>query len=134
MGDSAIHALAGAVGGGVSMALTYPLVNLSTRAAVQTKKEDLNIVQAIAKTLKNEGLAGLYSGLGSSLFGIAITQGVYYGADLRRRGSGGGFGNRVGSGALKLSCCQADEIQHSTRRRGRPLSAAAPPTRLLEAD
>ncbi|WWC69079.1 uncharacterized protein I206_103015 [Kwoniella pini CBS 10737] len=78
MGDSAIHALAGSVGGCVSMALTYPLVNLSTRAAVQTKKEDLTIVQAIRKTLEKEGLSGLYSGLSSSLAGIAITNGVYY--------------------------------------------------------
>ncbi|KAK4689127.1 solute carrier family 25 (peroxisomal adenine nucleotide transporter), member 17, partial [Tremellales sp. Uapishka_1] len=78
MGDSAIHAVAGAVGGCVSMALTYPLVNLSTRAAVQTKKEDLTIPQAIAKTLKEEGLSGLYAGLNSSLFGIAVTNGVYY--------------------------------------------------------
>ncbi|KAK8869479.1 hypothetical protein IAR55_000044 [Kwoniella newhampshirensis] len=78
MGDSAIHALAGSVGGCVSMALTYPLVNLSTRAAVQTKKEHLTIPQAIQKTLKAEGLSGLYSGLSSSLFGIAVTNGVYY--------------------------------------------------------
>ncbi|WWD16260.1 hypothetical protein CI109_100686 [Kwoniella shandongensis] len=78
MGDSAIHALAGSVGGCVSMALTYPLVNLSTRAAVQTKKEHLTIPQAIQKTLKEEGLSGLYSGLSSSLFGIAVTNGVYY--------------------------------------------------------
>lgn len=78
MGDSAIHALAGSVGGCVSMALTYPLVNLSTRAAVQTKQEHLTISQSIAKTVKQEGVAGLYSGLSSSLFGIAVTNGVYY--------------------------------------------------------
>ncbi|KAK6903325.1 hypothetical protein I203_108590 [Kwoniella mangroviensis CBS 8507] len=78
MGDSAIHALAGSVGGCVSMALTYPLVNLSTRAAVQTKKEDLTLIQAIKKTIEKEGLSGLYSGLSSSLAGIAITNGVYY--------------------------------------------------------
>lgn len=79
MGDAAIHALAGAVGGSVSMALTYPLVNLSTRAAVATKKENISTLEALKKTLKTEGLAGLYSGLGSSLFGIALTQGTYYG-------------------------------------------------------
>ncbi|WVR05496.1 hypothetical protein IAU60_002514 [Kwoniella sp. DSM 27419] len=78
MGDSAIHALAGSVGGCVSMAMTYPLVNLSTRAAVQTKKEHLNLTQAIQKTLKEEGISGLYSGLSSSLAGIAVTNGVYY--------------------------------------------------------
>ncbi|CAD6565929.1 MAG: hypothetical protein TREMPRED_001919 [Tremellales sp. Tagirdzhanova-0007] len=59
-------------------AMTYPLVNLSTRAAVQTKKEHLTIQQIIARTIKQEGLAGLYSGLSSSLFGIAVTNGVYY--------------------------------------------------------
>ncbi|RSH81834.1 uncharacterized protein EHS24_008029 [Apiotrichum porosum] len=78
MGDSAIHALAGAVGGGVSMALTYPLVNLSTRAAVATKKDHMSITDAIKKTVKTEGISGLYSGLESSLAGIMITNGVYY--------------------------------------------------------
>ncbi|WVQ79808.1 hypothetical protein IAT38_001908 [Cryptococcus sp. DSM 104549] len=75
MGDSAIHALAGSVGG---CALTYPLVNLSTRAAVQKKKEHVSVPAALAKTLKEEGLSGLYSGLSSSLFGIAVTNGIYY--------------------------------------------------------
>lgn len=78
MGDSAIHALAGGVGGGISMALTYPLVNLSTRAAVATKKSDMTLPQAIAKTVKDEGLSGLYAGLGSSLVGIVFSNSVYY--------------------------------------------------------
>lgn len=72
MGDSAIHAVAGSVGGAAAMALTYPLVNLSSRAAVATKKEDLSLKDAITKTIKDEGISGLYSGLGSSLFGIAV--------------------------------------------------------------
>lgn len=78
MGDSAIHALAGGVGGGISMALTYPLVNLSTRAAVATKKSDMTLVQAIKKTIHDEGLSGLYAGLGSSLVGIVFSNSVYY--------------------------------------------------------
>lgn len=78
MGDSAIHALAGGVGGGISMALTYPLVNLSTRAAVATKKSDMTLVQAIKKTIHDEGLSGLYAGLGSSLVGIVFSNTVYY--------------------------------------------------------
>ncbi|TYJ52460.1 hypothetical protein B9479_006935 [Cryptococcus floricola] len=78
MSDSAIHALAGSVGGSAAMALTYPLVNLSTRAAVQTKKEELTTREAVAKVIKSEGVLGLYSGLTSSLFGIAVTNGVYY--------------------------------------------------------
>lgn len=78
MGDSAIHALAGGVGGGIAMALTYPLVNLSTRAAVATKKSDMTITQAIKKTVHDEGLSGLYAGLGSSLVGIVFSNSVYY--------------------------------------------------------
>ena len=34
--------------------------------------------EALLKTLREEGLAGLYSGLESSLLGIGITNGVYY--------------------------------------------------------
>ena len=61
------------------MLLIYsPLVNLSTRAAVQTKKEHLTIPQALAKTIKEDGISGLYDGLSSSLAGIAVTNGVYY--------------------------------------------------------
>ncbi|GMK54097.1 hypothetical protein CspeluHIS016_0106830 [Cutaneotrichosporon spelunceum] len=78
MGDSAIHAVAGALGGAISMALTYPLVNLSTRAAVATKHEDISLKDAMVRTVKKEGLSGLYSGLESSLFGIAVTNGIYY--------------------------------------------------------
>jgi adenine nucleotide transporter 17 len=39
MSDSVIHALAGAAGGIVAMTATYPLIFLSTRAAVETKNE-----------------------------------------------------------------------------------------------
>jgi len=60
------------------MTLTYPLIFLSTRAAVETKKEKKTTRQAITDILKSEGILGLYSGLGSSLLGIAVTNGVYY--------------------------------------------------------
>ncbi|KAF5331627.1 hypothetical protein D9611_007697 [Ephemerocybe angulata] len=75
MSDSAIHALAGAAGGIVAMTATYPLIFLSTRAAVETKNEPKATVLDI---IKREGLVGLYSGLDSSLLGIAVTNGVYY--------------------------------------------------------
>lgn len=60
------------------MTLTYPLVVLSTRAAVETKKTHVSLTQAVAKIVKEEGLEGLYSGLSSSLFGISITNAVFY--------------------------------------------------------
>ncbi|QRV76162.1 mitochondrial carrier protein [Ceratobasidium sp. AG-Ba] len=76
--DQLIHAAAGAAGGVVAMTLTYPLIFLSTRAAVEVKKEDKSTYQAILDVIQTEGLRGLYSGLNSSLLGIAVTNGVYY--------------------------------------------------------
>ncbi|RXW25254.1 hypothetical protein EST38_g600 [Candolleomyces aberdarensis] len=78
MSDSSIHALAGAAGGIVAMTATYPLIFLSTRAAVETKSEPKSVYQAVLDIIKREGLVGLYSGLDSSLLGIAVTNGVYY--------------------------------------------------------
>ncbi|KAF8913872.1 mitochondrial carrier [Gymnopilus junonius] len=78
MSDSAIHSIAGAAGGIVAMTATYPLIFLSTRAAVETKNDQKSTYQALLDIIKREGILGLYSGLGSSLLGIAITNGVYY--------------------------------------------------------
>ncbi|KAF8639852.1 hypothetical protein AX17_001107 [Amanita inopinata Kibby_2008] len=78
MSDSLIHSVAGAAGGIVAMTATYPLIFLSTRAAVETKNEKKSVRQAVLDIIKREGVAGLYSGLSSSLFGIAVTNGVYY--------------------------------------------------------
>ncbi|KDR83772.1 hypothetical protein GALMADRAFT_671534 [Galerina marginata CBS 339.88] len=78
MSDSAIHSVAGAAGGIVAMTATYPLIFISTRAAVETKKEQKSTYQAVVDIIKREGVLGLYSGLNSSLLGIAVTNGVYY--------------------------------------------------------
>ncbi|KAI0677632.1 mitochondrial carrier [Trametes maxima] len=84
--DSVIHALAGAAGGIVAMSATYPLIFLSTRAAVETKKEHKTTYEAVLDIIKREGIVGLYSGLNSSLLGIAVTNGVYYYFYERSRG------------------------------------------------
>ncbi|KAF8529124.1 mitochondrial carrier [Hysterangium stoloniferum] len=76
--SSIIHAAAGAAGGIVAMTATYPLIFISTRAAVETKKEHKTAVQAVVDIIQREGLVGLYAGLSSSLLGIAVTNGVYY--------------------------------------------------------
>jgi solute carrier family 25 (peroxisomal adenine nucleotide transporter), member 17 len=52
---------------------------LSTRAAVETKKKRKAFHEAVLDILKAEGLLGLYSGLTSSILGIAVTNFVYYG-------------------------------------------------------
>jgi len=76
--SSVIHATSGAAAGVVAMTLTYPLIFLSTRAAVQVKQPNKSTYEAILDVIKSEGVTGLYSGLSSSLLGIAVTNGFYY--------------------------------------------------------
>jgi len=76
--DNVAHALAGAGGGLLSMALTYPLITLSTRAQVESKRAQLSTLDAARRIIKREGVAGLYAGLESALFGISVTNFVYY--------------------------------------------------------
>ncbi|KAF9918222.1 hypothetical protein BX616_009875 [Lobosporangium transversale] len=82
MSDSTVHAIAGAGGGIVSMTLTYPLVTISNRLQVQkdkTNKEAYkNGLDVVRKVIAKEGIAGLYSGLDSALFGISLTNYCYY--------------------------------------------------------
>ncbi|KAJ3169951.1 hypothetical protein HDU88_000593 [Geranomyces variabilis] len=78
MSDNVAHALAGAGGGMVSMALTYPLTTLSTRSQVTKSGGRVSQVEAFKKIIREEGPKGLYSGISSAMFGIAITQYVYY--------------------------------------------------------
>ncbi|KAL4788417.1 mitochondrial carrier domain-containing protein [Aspergillus varians] len=76
--DNIAHALAGAGGGILSMVLTYPLITLSTRAQVESKRAHSSTVDAIRRIVQREGVIGLYSGLESALFGISVTNFVYY--------------------------------------------------------
>ncbi|KAJ2909534.1 hypothetical protein GGI21_001785 [Coemansia aciculifera] len=82
MSDNVAHALAGAGGGMISMAVTYPLITVNTRLQVQRNDKDSTSyagnVDAIYKIISAEGIAGLFSGLESALFGAAVTNGVYY--------------------------------------------------------
>ncbi|KAI9894872.1 MAG: hypothetical protein M1814_000092 [Vezdaea aestivalis] len=76
--DNIAHALAGAGGGLLSMSLTYPLITLSTRAQVESKRADSSVLDASRRIIEREGVTGLYSGLTSALFGISVTNFVYY--------------------------------------------------------
>lgn len=61
------------------MTTTYPLMTISTRAAVETSKDpDKSVAEAVNKIIKEEGLSGLYSGLNSSLIGVGVSNFVYY--------------------------------------------------------
>lgn len=76
--DNVAHALAGAGGGLLSMALTYPLITLSTRAQVESKRASTSTLDAVRLIIQREGLQGLFAGLDSALFGITVTNFVYY--------------------------------------------------------
>ncbi|KAL2013417.1 hypothetical protein VTN00DRAFT_942 [Thermoascus crustaceus] len=76
--DNIAHALAGAGGGILSMVLTYPLITLSTRAQVESKRAHSTTLDAVRRIVQREGINGLYSGLESALFGISVTNFVYY--------------------------------------------------------
>lgn len=60
------------------MALTYPLITLSTRAQVESRRSSTSTIAAVRHIIDREGLAGLFSGLDSALFGISVTNFVYY--------------------------------------------------------
>ncbi|SZF04989.1 unnamed protein product [Blumeria hordei] len=76
--DNLAHAMAGAGGGLLSMALTYPLITLSTRAQVESSRAHSDFLDAVRSIVRREGVSGLYSGLTSALFGISVTNFVYY--------------------------------------------------------
>jgi hypothetical protein len=57
---------------------SYPLITLSTRAQVESKKAHSSTLSAARNIIRREGVAGLYSGLESALFGISVTNFVYY--------------------------------------------------------
>ncbi|KAJ2785686.1 hypothetical protein H4R18_000377 [Coemansia javaensis] len=82
MSDNVAHALAGAGGGIISMAVTYPLITVGTRLQVQRNNNDAAAysgnMDALRKIFEREGVAGLFSGLESAVFGAAVTNGVYY--------------------------------------------------------
>ncbi|KAH3674903.1 hypothetical protein WICMUC_002976 [Wickerhamomyces mucosus] len=87
--NPSVHAIAGGLGGALSMVVTYPLVTLSTLAQTNSKKikskdskendqESSNILKSIKSLYANDGILGFYSGLESALFGIIINNIVYY--------------------------------------------------------
>lgn len=75
------HALAGAGGGALSMALTYPLVTISTKLQAEAKsekEEKRSPWRVIEDIWQKEGLAGYYSGLESAIYGMAVANFIYY--------------------------------------------------------
>lgn len=57
---------------------SYPLITLSTRAQVESRKAESKFVEAVQKIIAREGVSGLYAGINSALFGISVTNFIYY--------------------------------------------------------
>lgn len=95
--DPSAHAVAGGIGGALSMVVTYPLVTLSTLAQTNSSKlnqskeaTDIeaqgdkkpivksNTLDSIKALYKNNGVLGFYAGLESAIFGIIVNNAVYY--------------------------------------------------------
>lgn len=51
---------------------------MSTRAQVESKRAHSTTLDAVRRIVQREGISGLYSGLESALFGISVTNFVYY--------------------------------------------------------
>lgn len=105
--DNVAHALAGAGGGILSMMLTYPLITLSTRAQVESTKAETGFVAAVRRIVAREGIAGLYSGVNSALFGISVTNFVYYFWYEWTRGSFERAARSAGRAGKKLSTIES---------------------------
>ena len=56
----------------------YPLITLSTRSQVEKRKAHTGTLNAVKRIVDREGISGLYAGLESALFGITVTNFVYY--------------------------------------------------------
>lgn len=77
-------AIAGAGGGALSMTLTYPLVTVTTKLQAEEKisqregREKRNAADVIKELFKKHGITGFYNGLESAIYGMTITNFVYY--------------------------------------------------------
>ncbi|CDR37351.1 CYFA0S01e09890g1_1 [Cyberlindnera fabianii] len=96
--DPVAHSVAAGIGGALSMAVTYPLVTLSTLAQTKSQKsvkegrkpdeeeggvkdkalEKVSTLAAAKYLLKHEGVLGFYSGLESAIYGVVVNNVVYY--------------------------------------------------------
>ena len=86
MSEVVVHCVAGIVGSVGAMALTYPLLTVSTRLQVQSKTKDekssqkhySGTVDALISIIRDEDPTALFSGLNLALTGTAISMGIYY--------------------------------------------------------
>lgn len=78
MSDNLVHAVSGALGGICSTIATYPLLTITIRQAVK-KDNDVkkSFIKILTETIKEGKFLDLYSGISTSIFGVAVTNGIY---------------------------------------------------------
>lgn len=89
------------------MVLTYPLITLSTRSQVESKRARSSVPDAIRRIIQREGISGLYAGLDTAVFGISVTNFVYYYWYEWSRAAFEGAATRSGRSRTKLTTLEA---------------------------
>jgi solute carrier family 25 (adenine nucleotide translocator) protein 4/5/6/31 len=77
-----INMASGGLAGAGSLMIVYPLDYARTRLAsdVGTGKQQFNgLIDCLSKTVKSQGIGGLYNGIGVSVAGIIPYRGAYFG-------------------------------------------------------
>jgi len=78
MSNSVVHAITGAAAGTCAAIVTYPLFTLTIRQAVKKDNEKQCLYETLKQIIKERKFLDLYSGLSTSIFGGAVTNGVYF--------------------------------------------------------
>lgn len=73
--EALVHAIAGTAGGSTAMTLMYPLDQI--RTYLQVKKSS-STIEGTKALIKEDGIAGLYRGLGPVIMSLAVSNFVYF--------------------------------------------------------
>lgn len=95
--------VAGAMAGIASDGLLYPLEVISTRVAIGGQYK--NALHACTTILREEGVKGFYSGLGSALFGVVPYAGVSFAAYDRLSSMYRKHAGVESAGVMATFCC-----------------------------
>jgi adenine nucleotide transporter 17 len=72
------HAVSGSVGGIIAMVLTYPLDRVRTLKQLDSGKDSRGVADVLRGIVREEGWAGLYSGLQPMLIALGCSNFVYF--------------------------------------------------------
>ena len=75
---AAVSLAAGMVGGAVGIGVAYPLDTLKTKQQASATSSNLNPVELTRQIYVNEGVAGFYGGVSSTMAGQAVIKGALF--------------------------------------------------------